>query len=58
MWMNLTQLNIFIIVSFVMLVIVLLIVISVVGNKLDEQECRIKELEKANESNKMIESEE
>lgn len=44
MWMNLTQLNIFAIISFVMLVLILSLFISVVGNKFDEQEREIKEL--------------
>lgn len=44
MWMNVTQLNIFAIVSFVMLVLILSLFISTVGNKFDEQEREIKEL--------------
>lgn len=44
MWMNVTQLNIFAIVSFVMLVLILSLFISTVGNKFDEQKREIKEL--------------
>ena len=44
MWMSLTQLNIFAIISFVMLVLILSLLVSVVGDKFNEQEREIKEL--------------
>lgn len=45
-WMNLTQLNIFVIIMFVVLTIIISFIISGFGSQIDENKARIRELEK------------
>ena len=45
-WMSLTQLNIFVIIMFVVLVIIISFIISGFGGQIDENKVRMRELEK------------